>query len=95
MEKNTAVIESKTAELLRQLAEMSMEEIKAETMLGQLYNYYMEHIELLPPKYLQMIDDGEAAGRVMCDFISGMTDQFAINRFTEFYLPKAWQVDGF
>lgn len=71
------------------------EEIKAETMLGQLYNYYMEHLELLPPKYLKMIDEGEAKGRVMCDFISGMTDQFAINRFTEFYLPEAWQVDGF
>ena len=71
------------------------EEVKAETMLRQLYNYYMEHLELLPPKFLQMIDEGEDTGRVMCDFISGMTDQFAINRFTEFYLPEAWQVDGF
>ena len=71
------------------------EEVKAETMLRQLYNYYLEHIELLPPKYLKMIDAGEDTGRVMCDFISGMTDQFAINRFTEFYLPEAWQVDGF
>ena len=71
------------------------EEIKAENMLRQLYSYYMKHIELLPPKFLHMIDAGEDAGRVMCDFISGMTDQFAINRFTEFYLPEAWQVDGF
>ena len=71
------------------------EEVKAETMLRQLYNYYMEHLDLLPPKFLRMIDDGEATGRVMCDFISGMTDQFAINRFTDFYLPEAWQVDGF
>lgn len=71
------------------------EEVKAEIMLRHLYNYYMEHIDLLPPKFLQMIDEGEAVGRVMCDFISGMTDQFAINRFTEFYLPEAWQVDGF
>lgn len=71
------------------------EEVKAEIMLRHLYNYYMEHLDLLPPKFLQMIDEGEAVGRVMCDFISGMTDQFAINRFTEFYLPEAWQVDGF
>lgn len=71
------------------------EEVKVEIMLRQLYSYYMEHIELLPPKYLKMIDEGEPVGRVMCDFISGMTDQFAINRFTEFYLPEAWQVDGF
>ncbi len=71
------------------------EEVKAEIMLRHLYNYYMEHLDLLPPKFLQMIDEGESVGRVMCDFISGMTDQFAINRFTEFYLPEAWQVDGF
>lgn len=71
------------------------EEIKAENMLRQLYSYYMKHIEILPPKFLHMIDEGEDEGRVLCDFISGMTDQFAIHRFTEFYLPEAWQVDGF
>lgn len=71
------------------------EEIKAEQMLGQLYCYYMDHVDLLPPKYLKMMDAGEDKGRVVCDFISGMTDQFAINRFSEFYLPQAWQVDGF
>ena len=71
------------------------EEIKAEQMLGQLYRYYMDHIDILPPKFLKMMDEGEDKGRVVCDFIAGMTDQFAINRFTEFYLPKAWQVDGF
>jgi dGTPase len=42
-----------------------------------------------------MLEEGEEKGRVVCDFISGMTDQFAINRFSEFYLPEAWQVDGF
>ncbi len=71
------------------------EEIRAESMLGQLYRYYMEHPEILPEKFLKMYDAGEDLGRVVCDFISGMTDQFAIYRFNEFYLPKAWQVDGF
>lgn len=71
------------------------EEVKAEIMLRHLYEYYMEHVELLPVKYQKMHEDGEDLGRVMCDFISGMTDQFAINRFSEFYLPEAWQVDGF
>ena len=64
-------------------------------MLRHLYTYYMEHLELLPPKFLQMMEEGESAGRVLCDFISGMTEQFEIHRFTEFYLPEAWQVDGF
>ena len=71
------------------------EEVKAEIMLGQLYHYYMEHVELLPSKFLQMHKDGEDIGRVLCDFISGMTDQYAISKFNEFFLPQAWQVDSF
>lgn len=71
------------------------EEMKAEIMLRQLYNYYMEHIELLPSKFLLMHEKGEDIGRVLCDFISGMTDQYAIAKFNEFFLPKAWQVDGY
>ena len=71
------------------------EEKRAESMLGQLYTYYMEHPEILPEKFIRMHEAGEALGRVVCDFISGMTDQFALNRFNEYYLPKAWQVDGF
>lgn len=71
------------------------EEVKAKAMLEQLYFYYMEHIELLPAKYLRMYEDGEDKGRVVCDFISGMTDQYAITRFSEFFLPEAWQVDGY
>ena len=71
------------------------EELKAEAMVQQLYEYHMDNIELLPPKYLRMYAAGEEKGRVVCDFISGMTDQFAINRFNEYFLPKAWQVDGY
>lgn len=71
------------------------EEVKAQIMLGQLYNYYMEHEECLPEKFAKMYEGGEALGRVVCDFISGMTDQYAITKFSEFFLPEAWQVDGY
>lgn len=71
------------------------EEVKAETMLRQLYNYYMKHTEILPAKFIEMHDKGEDWGRVICDFISGMTDQYAIMKFSEFFLPEAWQVDGY
>lgn len=71
------------------------EEVKAEIMLGQLYHYYMEHAELLPEKFTKMQEQGEDLGRVICDFVSGMTDQYAITKFSEFYLPEAWQVDGY
>ncbi len=71
------------------------EEVKAKAMIEQLYHYYMDNIEILPAKYLRMYAEGEDKGRVVCDYIAGMTDQFAINRFNEYFLPKAWQVDGY
>ena len=57
--------------------------------------YYMEHIELLPEKYLRMRDAGETDQRIICDYISGMTDQYAITKFSEYFMPQAWQVDGY
>ena len=106
MDKDDIVMSEECAQALKELRQFMFtnlylnpiakgEEQKAEQMLGQLYSYYMDHVELLPPKFLKMMDAGEEKGRVVCDFISGMTDQFAINRFSEFYLPEAWQVDGF
>ena len=71
------------------------EEVKAKAMIEQLFHYYMEHIELLPGKYLRMLDEGEKQERVVCDYIAGMTDQYAITKFSEYFLPQAWQVDGY
>ncbi len=71
------------------------EEIKAKAMLKQMFYYYMEHIELLPEKFLRMRGEGEKEERIVCDYISGMTDQYAIAKFSEYFLPQAWQVDGY
>ena len=71
------------------------EEIKARGLLKQLYDYYMEHMELIPEKYTNMLDIGETKERIVCDYISGMTDQYAITKFEEYFLPQAWQVDGY
>lgn len=71
------------------------EEVKARAMLEQLYYYYMDHIGELPVKLLKMCENGEDKGRVVCDYISGMTDQYAITKFSEHFVPVAWQVDGY
>ncbi len=71
------------------------EEVKAKAMIEQLFHYYLEHVELLPEKYLRFIREGEKTQRVVCDYIAGMTDQYAITKFSEFFLPQAWQVDGY
>lgn len=71
------------------------EEVKAKAMIEQLFYYYKDHIDLLPGKYLKMLDEGEKPERVISDYIAGMTDQYAITKFSEYFLPQAWQVDGY
>jgi len=71
------------------------EEEKARGLLKQLYYYYMEHMELIPKKYTNMLYNGESRVRDVCDYTSGMTDQYAITKFEEFFLHQAWQVDGY
>ena len=72
-----------------------VEEVKAKEMLRQLFFFYMDHINLLSEKYLRMLDEGEKQERVVSDYIAGMTDQYAITKFSEYFLPQAWQVDGY
>ena len=71
------------------------EEVKAEAMVEQLYHYYMEHLDILPEKHIRMLENGEEKSIVVCDYIAGMTDQYAIMKFEEFYIPVAWHVDGY
>ena len=68
------------------------EEAKAERLLCELYAHYMGHIEILPEQYQMMHSEGEKKERVVCDYISGMTDQYAVAKYREFFLPKAWEI---
>ncbi|MCC6093706.1 MAG: deoxyguanosinetriphosphate triphosphohydrolase [Eubacterium sp.] len=68
------------------------EEVKVDRMLTEMYRYYNEHLELLKGEYRKMLDQGEPPERVVCDYISGMTDQYAIHKFREIYIPKSWDV---
>lgn len=69
------------------------EEAKAIRMLQQLYEYYQKHLEELPAEYRGMIENsGERVERVVCDYIAGMTDQYAISKFVELFIPSSWHI---
>ena len=68
------------------------EETKAKELLERLFYHYMKHANLLPVQYLKMLEQGEKRDRVVCDYLAGMTDQYAVAKFQEFYMPKSWQV---
>ena len=68
------------------------EESKAMGIVEQLYNYYCKNIDLLPAYLKRRMDDcGDSRERVTCDYISSMTDRFAIARYADIYVPKSWQ----
>ena len=71
------------------------EEVKAKAMIEQLFYFYKDHPNYLPDKYNRMMGEGETLERVICDYISGMTDQYCVEKFSEYFVPKAWQVDGY
>ncbi len=66
------------------------EEGKAEMLIETLYFYYMHHKDSLPEEMQMLLSGGEPLERVVCDYISGMTDRFAIAKFEEIYIPVSW-----
>ena len=66
------------------------EEVKAERMLKQLYAYYTAHPSEMGKEFYGMILKGEPVERVVCDYVSGMTDQYSITRHSEIFSPRSW-----
>ena len=68
------------------------EEGKAQRMLRFLYQHYMDHTEDLPREYLDLMEHrGEKKVRIVCDYIAGMSDRYAIDMFEQLFVPKAWK----
>ena len=69
------------------------EESKAKAMLAKLFEYYMKNPEALPADFhSQLSFDGME--RTVCDYIAGMTDNYAIDKYTEIFIPAGWNVRG-
>ena len=67
------------------------EEGKAEEIVAMLYRHYLECPEQMPEEFTRMIDEGEPQETVVCDYIAGMTDNYAVLKFQEIYIPHSWQ----
>jgi dGTPase len=69
------------------------EESNAREMLKRLYDYYYNHPEAMPETFQpQMSFDG--LERTVCDYIAGMTDKYAVDKYTEIFIPMGWNVRG-
>lgn len=70
--------------------EAKREEKKAIHMLKELYQYYVQHPEAMSGEYKELLAKGESADRTVCDYLSGMTDQYSMARFRELFIPQCW-----
>lgn len=68
------------------------EEDKAVKMLTELYEYYVGHPDAMSREYRELIRQGEKISQAVCDYLSGMTDQYSMEKFREIYIPRAWEV---
>ena len=55
---------------------------KAEETIKYLYNYYIEHVEELPDDIIEIAKE-EGANVASKDYVAGMTDRFAMNKYEE------------
>ncbi len=65
------------------------EEGKAEELVSRLYTHFHQNPDRMPEEYRQ-IAESEGVGRAVCDYISGMTDRYAINLFRRLFIPELW-----
>lgn len=65
------------------------EEEKAERMLTQMYRYFIEHCDKMPSTYVSLLETYPRE-QVVCDYISSMTDTYAVYMFNTIFVPKGW-----
>jgi dGTPase len=71
-------------------SEAKAEVDKAQGLLARLFEYYLAHPEAISQEYRALIDAGEEHRRVVCDFLAGMTDRYAIRMAEQLFIPKTW-----
>ncbi len=72
-------------------SEAKIEEKKAQNIIGELYYYFIENPQKLPGSSITKLDYTEL-DRLVCDYIAGMTDRYAINMYKMIFIPSNWHL---
>lgn len=63
---------------------------KVEMVISSLYNYFLKNSSKLPQDMNRIIDR-DGVETAVKDYIAGMTDRYALNLYTELFVPKGWK----
>lgn len=67
------------------------EDSKAQELVRRLYAYYCTHPERMPGEYRAIAGDFSTE-RAVCDYIAGMSDDYAIRTYEYLFVPRSWDV---
>ena len=69
------------------------EETKAQTMIELMFGKFRSNLELLPDFYRNLLNYYPEE-TVICDYIAGMTDTFAVKTFESMFVPGGWKINN-
>ena len=53
----------------------------------------MENLDEIPKEYQNMQGEtGVNKEQMVCDYIAGMTDTYAVKKFEDYFVPKSWKI---
>ena len=64
---------------------------KIPEFISRLYSYFRKNPDKMPDEYGEIIKN-DSVERAVCDYISGMTDKYAIDVFNSIFVPHSWNV---
>lgn len=67
------------------------EESKVDGIISRLFEYYVQNPDRLPDEYA-LIRRQDGVEQAVCDYVAGMTDNFALETYHELYVPRGWSV---
>lgn len=67
------------------------EEKKVFGILDGIFEYYLKNPDELPEDY-RLLADRDGLHRATADYVSGMTDKYAVSLYNRLFIPEAWQV---
>ena len=70
---------------------VKFEETKVDGIVRGIYDYLLKNPDKLDDEY-KLIREREGVERAAVDYISGMTDHFAVSMYSDIYIPKEWKV---
>ena len=101
--KNDICMSAEIAEAMKELRQfmfdnvytnpkVKSEEVKAERLVEFLYDFFLHNHDKMPEEYMVLVNErGTSLERAVCDYVSSMSDRYAVGIFNELFLPDSWK----